>query len=72
MNRSAYQLDPEEQEILDAYDQGRLHPIPDAEIYIREAAEIARNTLNAMNDALAQSDPASPPCAPHLPRPDCR
>ena len=46
MSELNYQLDPEEQEILDAYDRGLLEPIPDAEAHIQEAKVIARNTLN--------------------------
>lgn len=46
MSESDYQLDPEEQEILEAFEQGILNPIPDAEAHIQEAKAIARNTLN--------------------------
>ncbi len=39
-------LDPEEQEILDAYEQGMLHATPDSNRRIEEAQEAARNTFN--------------------------
>jgi len=38
-------LDAEEQEILDAFEQGALHLTPDANDELREAVEAARNTL---------------------------
>jgi predicted DNA binding CopG/RHH family protein len=38
-------LDIEEQEILDAFEQGKLHPIPDEDLKLSEAVEAARNTL---------------------------
>ncbi len=39
-------LDAEEQEILDAFEQGRLHSQPDAKAELRTAQEAARNTFN--------------------------
>ncbi len=41
-----YQLDQEEQELLDAFERGELKPLPDSEERIRYAEEAARNTLN--------------------------
>lgn len=43
-----YELDSEEQEILDAFERGELKPVPDAKQMIAEAEEAARNTLNRM------------------------
>ena len=40
-----YKLDPEEQEILDAYESGKLQPLPNSKELIQEAQEIARDTL---------------------------
>ena len=41
-----YELDSEEQEILDAFERGELKSVPDAEQKIAEAREAAGNTLN--------------------------
>ncbi len=46
MDEINYILDSEEQEILDAFEQGQLKSIADAAVQIQEAQEIARNTLN--------------------------
>lgn len=46
MSESAYELDLEEQEILDAFEQGKLESVPDAAIQMEEAQAVARNTLN--------------------------
>ncbi|HAO23270.1 MAG TPA: antitoxin [Desulfobacteraceae bacterium] len=43
-----YEPDPEEQEILNAFERGELKSVPDAEQKIAEAEEAARNTLNRM------------------------
>ena len=39
-------LDSEEQEILDAFEQGQFESVADAAAQIQEAQEIARNTFN--------------------------
>ncbi len=41
-----FNLDPEEQEILTAYEQGMLEPVYDTAQKINEAQEAARNTFN--------------------------
>ena len=41
-----YELDSEEQEILNAFEKGNLKSVPDAEQKLREAREAARNTLD--------------------------
>ncbi len=41
-----YELDSEEQEILNAFERGELKSVPDAEQKLREAREAARNTLD--------------------------
>ena len=41
-----YKLDREEQEILDAFEQGDLKSVPHAAQEIEEAQEAARNTFN--------------------------
>jgi len=43
-----YELDSEEQEILDAFERNELKTVPDAEQKLREAREAARNTLDRM------------------------
>ncbi len=43
-----YELDSEEQEILNAFENGKLKSVPDAEQKLREAREAARNTLDRM------------------------
>ncbi len=41
-----FNLDSEEQEILDAYEQGMVEPVADSAQKINEAQEAARNTFN--------------------------
>jgi hypothetical protein len=43
-----YELDSEEQEILNAFENGKLKSVHDAEQKLREAREAARNTLDRM------------------------
>ncbi|MGE0086915.1 MAG: hypothetical protein AB7S75_21130 [Desulfococcaceae bacterium] len=43
-----YELDSEEQEILNAFERNELKTVPDAEHKLREAREAARNTLDRM------------------------
>jgi predicted DNA binding CopG/RHH family protein len=52
-------LDPEEKEILDAFERGELKSAPNAKREIKEAQEAARNTFNKIkrvNLRLTQRD----------------
>lgn len=39
-------LDPEEREIVEAFESGKIKPLPNLAKFRREARAIARNTLN--------------------------
>lgn len=41
-----YELDKEEQELLEAYEKGEFKPAPDFEKRKKELQQIAKNTLN--------------------------
>ena len=45
MNPLPYELDAEEQELLTAFEKGELHALPNSAEKIRQAEEMARNTL---------------------------
>ncbi|MBF0238655.1 MAG: hypothetical protein HQM12_13185 [SAR324 cluster bacterium] len=43
---TSYELDAEEQEILEAFEQGHLPSIPNADEKIKAARQMAKNTLH--------------------------
>ena len=44
------QLDPEKQEILETFEQGKLAPVDNAEALMQEAQAVARATLEKADD----------------------
>lgn len=45
-NNLPYDLDPEEQELLDAYENGELESVPDLKARKKEVQAVARHTMN--------------------------
>lgn len=45
-NNLPYDLDPEEQELLDAYENGEFESVPDLKARKKEVQAVARHTMN--------------------------
>lgn len=56
----SYELNPEEKEILEAFENGELTPVPDAQEQMELARQAARNTLGIIEGQKVASGYGAP------------